>query len=208
MGLRIIPKDEKFFDLFVEQAENTLVGAKQLKELLNEYTDFDYKSARIKKTESHGDELTHNILEKLNTTFITPIDSEDIHALTSSLDDILDIIYSVVQRLSMYRIKTITPEAQKMANVIVICSEEIVKIMSLLEKMKHTKEIKAGWIEVNRLENEGDDIQASAIKKLFENETDPIEIIKWKEIYEYLESAIDKCEDTTNVVETIILKNT
>ncbi len=206
--LRIIPKEEKFFDLFVMQAENTLEGAQLLKDLFADYTDFNIKLSRIKKVESHGDGLTHKIIEKLNTTFVTPIDSEDIHLLTSALDDILDLIYSAAQRMGTYRIKEIHEPAHKMVDIILLSCEEIVNVMKYLKTMKNNAaEIKNGCIEINRLENEADDVSRDAIGDLFDNEPNPIEIMKWKEIYEYLEDAADMCEDAANAVETILLKN-
>lgn len=207
MGLRIIPKEEKFFELFIEQAENVLDGAKQLKDLLDEYSDCDQKRLIIEKTESHGDEITHRIIEKLNMTFITPMDREDIHALTSALDDILDLVNATAQRLELYRVRTITLEAKQLANIIVRAAEETVALTQSLDNMKNPKNMKARWIEVNRLENEGDLVSRSAIAALFEREKDPIEVIKWKELYEYLEKAIDKCEDAANIVEAVVLKN-
>lgn len=207
MGLRLIPREEKFFELFVQQAENVLVGARQLKDLLEDYTDLDQKRMLIEKTESHGDEIAHNILEKLNTTFITPMDREDIHALTSALDDILDLIHATAQRLHLYRVHTVTPEACSLANIILRATEETLALIRDLDKMKNPKHMKERWIEVNRLENEGDVVSRAAIAGLFDNETNPIEVIKWKELYEHLETAIDKCEDAVNIVEAVCLKN-
>lgn len=207
MGLRLIPREEKFFELFVQQAENALEGAKQLKDLLENYTDVDQKRLMIEKTESQGDEIAHKILEKLNTTFITPMDREDIHALTSALDDILDLIHATAMRLHLYRVDTIRPEAGQLANIILRATEETVALVRDLDKMKTPKNMKERWIEVNRLENEGDSVSRGAIAALFEKETNPIEVIKWKELYEHLETAIDKCEDAVNIVEAVVLKN-
>lgn len=207
MGLRLMPREEKFFEMFVQQAENVLVGAHQLKDLLENYTDVDQKRLMIEKTESHGDEIAHSILEKLNTTFITPMDREDIHALTSALDDILDLIHATAMRLHLYRVNTVTPEAGQLANIILRASEETLALIRDLDKMKKPKHMKERWIEVNRLENEGDVVSRAAIAGLFDNETNPIEVIKWKELYEHLETAIDKCEDAVNIVEAVCLKN-
>jgi len=207
MGLRLIPREEKFFDLFVQQAENVLEGARQLKDLLENYTDLEQKRMLIEKTESNGDEIAHRIIEKLNTTFSTPMDREDIHALTSALDDILDLINGTAQRLHLYRVNNITPEAVKLANIILRATEETLALTQNLENMKQPKNMKARWIEVNRLENEGDAVSRAAIAGLFENETNPIEVIKWKELYEHLETATDKCEDAANIVEAVVLKN-
>lgn len=207
MGLKLIPREEKFFELFVQQAENVLEGARQLKDLLTDYTDLDSKRMRIEKTESHGDEIAHTILEKLNTTFITPMDREDIHALTSALDDILDLIHATAQRLHLYHVSTVTPQASSLASIILRACEETTALIRDLDKMRKPKAMKERWIEVNRLENEGDAVSRAAIAGLFENETNPIEVIKWKELYEHLETAIDKCEDAVNIVEAVCLKN-
>jgi uncharacterized protein len=205
--MRLIPREEKFFDMFSQQAANVVVGAKLLKDLLDDYTDVDQKRMLIEKTESAGDEITHRILEKLNTTFITPMDREDIHALASALDDILDFINATSQRLNLYGVTFIPPDAKELAEVIVRASEETATLIDNLRNLKNVACMKAGWIEVNRLENAGDVVSRHAIAGLFKNVTDPIEVIKWKELYEHMETAIDKCEDAANIVETVCLKS-
>lgn len=207
MGLRLIPRDEKFFEMFRAQAANVVEGAKLLKDLLEDYTDVEQKRMKIEKTESVGDEIAHKIMEKLNTTFITPMDREDIHALASALDDILDYINATSQRLQLYHVDAVTPEAITLANVILRAAEETEALTDCMENYKDIKNLKSRWIEVNRLENEGDKVSRQAIAGLFENERDPIEVIKWKELYEHLETAIDKCEDAANIVEAVVLKN-
>ncbi len=207
MGLRFMPREEKFFDMFSQQAANVVVGAKLLKELLDDYTDIEQKRMLIEKTESAGDEITHKILEKLNSTFITPMDREDIQALTSALDDILDFVNATAQRLHLYGVTFIPPDAKELAGVIVRASEETATLIDNLKNLKNVACLKAGWIEVNRLENAGDVVSRHAIAGLFKNVTDPIEVIKWKELYEHMETAIDKCEDAANIVETVCLKS-
>jgi len=207
MRLRLIPRDEKFFDLFRQQAAQVVEGAKLLKDLLEDYTEVDQKRLKIEKAESAGDEIAHHIMEKLNTTFIPPMDREDIHALTSALDDILDLIYATAQRLHLYGVKTIRHDAVALANVILRAAEETEALTNEMEDLRNIMNLKCRWIEVNRLENEGDKISRQAIAGLFERERDPIEVIKWKEIYEHLETAIDKCEDAANIVEGVALKN-
>ena len=207
MRLRLIPREEKFFELFEQQAEVLLEGARLLKNLFEDYTDLEQKRMHIEKTENQGDEIAHKILEKLNTTFITPMDREDIHALTSALDDILDFINATVQHMSLYRVQSVTPEALHLANIILRAAEETLELVKSMSDMKKTKGMKERWIEVNRLENEGDKVSRSAVAALFENGADPIEVIKWKDIYEHLETAIDKCEDAANIVESVVLKN-
>jgi predicted phosphate transport protein (TIGR00153 family) len=207
MGLRLIPREEKFFELFRQQAQNVVDGAKLLKDLLEDYTDVDQKRLKIEKAESVGDEIAHRIMEKLNTTFITPMDREDIHALTSALDDILDLIYATAQRLHLYGVNSVTDDSRALANVILRAADETAALVDRMEDLRNVKNMKGRWIEVNRLENEGDKISRQAIAALFQREKDPIEVIKWKEIYEHLETAIDKCEDAANIVEAVVLKN-
>ncbi|MCE5199610.1 MAG: DUF47 family protein [Armatimonadota bacterium] len=208
MGLRLIPKEEAFFDMFKAQAANVVVGARHLKDLLEDYSDVDQKRMQIEKIESQGDEIAHKIIEKLNTTFITPMDREDIHALSSALDDILDFINASAQRLQLYGVKTIKPDAKELANIILRAAEETEALTGNMKNLKDIKNMKARWIEVNRLENEGDKVSRHAIADLFSNYTDdPIEVIKWKELYEHLETAIDKCEDAANIIEAVALKN-
>ncbi|OFX18034.1 MAG: phosphate transport regulator [Armatimonadetes bacterium RBG_16_58_9] len=207
MGLRLIPREEKFFDLFNEQAATVLEGARLLRDFFEDYTDVEQKRMKIEKTESHGDEICHRIVEKLNTTFITPMDREDIHSLSSALDDILDFVNASAQRMGLYHVRTVKPDAKALTNIILRAAEETLALTESLSNMKNVKSMKERWIEVNRLENEGDKVSRAAIAGLFENEKDPIEVIKWKEIYEHLEMAIDKCEDAANIVESVVLKN-
>ncbi len=207
MGLRLIPKEEAFFDLFRSQASTVVDGAKLLKDLLEDYDDVEQKRLKIEKTESYGDEIAHKIMEKLNQTFITPMDREDIHALTCALDDILDYINATSQRLNLYRVTSVTEDAVALANIILRSSEELESLINNMENFKDIKTNKARWIEVNRLENEGDNVSRHAIAGLFEKEMNPVEVIKWKELYEYLEKAIDKCEDAANIIEAVTLKN-
>ncbi len=207
MGLRLIPREEKFFELFRQQAANVVEAAKLLKDLLEDYTDIDQKRLKIEKAESAGDEIAHRIIEKLNTTFITPMDREDIHALTSALDDILDLIYATAQRLHLYGVKSITDDAVALGNVVLRAADETAGLIDRMEDLRDVRNLKTRWIEVNRLENEGDKVSRHAIAGLFEHETDPIEVIKWKEVYEHLEAATDKCEDAANIVEAVVLKN-
>ena len=203
---RLIPREVKFFEMFSEIAENVRLGAQALSDLLQNY---DYNTmptavARIAEIEHRGDEMTHQILIKLNQTFITPFDREDIHLLASSLDDVLDFTNAAATRLLMYKISEPPPDAAELAGLIVLQSEELTRAVSLLEKngsvMKHCE-------EVNRLEDEADHLSRRAIARLFETEKDPIKLIKLKELYEVLEVATDKAEDAANVIEAIMLKS-
>ena len=203
---RLIPRETKFFDLFAEIANNVTDGARVLSELLNNY---DYEKmpaavARITEIEHRGDEMTHRILIKLNQTFITPFDREDIHLLASSLDDVLDFIFSAADRLLNYKITAPSPSAKVLAGIILRQSEELAKAVSLLGKDSNVLE---HCVEVNRLENEADKVSREAIGRLFDGERDPITLIKLKELLEVLEEASDRAEDVADVLETVILKS-
>ncbi len=201
---RLIPKEEKFFDLFESSAANINEGGRLLVDLMEDFTQVEQKARRIKEIEHQGDMLTHDIIRKLNQTFITPIDREDIYSLASSLDDVLDFIEAVADRMVIYKIDKPTSEAKKLAGIIHQSTDEIVKAIRLLRTLKKIYE---HCVEINRLENEADRINRDAIARLFDEVRDPTAIIKWKEIYEFLEEATDRCEDVANVIERIALKN-
>src|SRR5215471_1828103 len=202
--VRLIPRDVKFFQMFAEMAGNLGDGARLLKKTLDEFKDVEARVQQLKDIEHRGDEMTHNILTKLNQTFITPFDREDIYRLASSLDDVLDFINTAATRLVMYGIANPPPAAAELAGLIVLQSEELARGVSVLEKngavMKHCE-------EVNRLEDQADHIGRRAIAELFDTEKDPIRLIKLKELYEGLEMATDKAEDAANVLESIVLKS-
>ncbi len=202
--VRLIPRETKFFELFSDLAQNVTLGAYQLRDLLQNYTNVASAVQKIKDTEHKGDEITHAVFIKLNSTFITPFDREDIHTLTSSLDDVLDYIYAAASRLVTYKITNPPAEAVELAKVVLRQAEELGKAVALLEKgdalLKHC-------VEINRLENEADTITRAAIGRLFETETDPIRLIKHKELLEVLEMATDKAEDAANVLESVVLKS-
>lgn len=204
--MRFIPRETKFFDMFAEIANNVVEGAKILVDLLQNY-DYQKMPAavqRIKEIETHGDDMTHKILVKLNQTFITPFDREDIHLLASSLDDVLDFVYSASDRLLTYKITQPSPSAKILAGIILKQAEELAKAVALLKKSSHVLE---HCVEVNRLENEADQVSRDAIGRLFDGDYDPITLIKLKELLEILEEASDKAEDAANVLETVVLKS-
>jgi predicted phosphate transport protein (TIGR00153 family) len=202
--LRLIPKETEFFDLFAEMANNVTVGATQLRDLLQNYTDVLASVQKIKGTEHRGDDIAHAVFVKLNSSFITPFDREDIHTLTSTLDDVLDFINAAADRLVTYKISHPPAAAAELAVIILRQAEELAKAVALLEK---GDELLKYCVEVNRLENEADRIATNAIGRLFETETDPILLIKHKELLEVLERATDKAEDVANVLETVVLKS-
>lgn len=204
MRLPFIPREEKFFDMFVEDAQNVLAAARTLEELFRTYDQRERLASQLRDLEKRGDALSHEIGHKLEATFVTPFDREDIHMLISRLDDILDFIEEVADTCVLYRIDAPTPVAQKQAGIITRQCEELVRA---LEKLKGFKDVAPHWIEVHRLENEGDRIARQAVANLFNNGTDPIEVIKWKDVYALLEDAIDACEDAANVIERIVSKH-
>jgi predicted phosphate transport protein (TIGR00153 family) len=202
---RLIPREEKFFEFFDKAANNILEGAKVLVQMTDERgADFQERWKRLEELEHVGDKITHQIIRKLNRTFITPIDREDIHSLAVALDDVMDLIEASAARMNLYKIKQPTEEAGKLAQVILKSAEEIVKAVSNLERMDDVME---HCIEINRLENMADDISREAIAGLFDKGHDPMDVIKWKEIYETMEMTTDGCEDVANIVESVALKS-
>jgi len=202
---RFIPRDTSFFKMFSAMSENLIAGARALVDLFADYRDVESKIEEVHRIEREGDELTHAILTKLNQTFITPFDREDIHELASKLDDVLDFINAACARIVMYRIASPPPAAGELANIILMQSQELQKAVSLMQKNGN---ILANCVEINRLDNEADVVAQEAIARLFECEKDPINLIKTKELLEFLEQATDKAEDVANVLETVVLKNT
>ncbi len=203
--VRLIPRDTRFFDLFADMASNLGEGARLLKQMLDDFHDIDARVQQLKDIEHRGDEMTHNILTKLNQTFITPFDREDIYRLASSLDDVLDFVYAAGVRLTMYKITSAPPAASKLAEIIVKQSDQLSAALGGLKK-EHDHVLK-NCVEINRLENEADQVSRAAIAILFEKEKDPISLIKLKELYEVLETATDKAEDAANVLEGVVLKS-
>jgi uncharacterized protein len=203
--MRLIPRDTNFFDLFAALSSNLTEGAKLLRSILSDPTDLAMRVSEVQAIEHKGDKATYSIIIKLNQTFITPFDREDIHRLASSLDDVLDFVNSAAILLVMYKINNPPPVSAELAGVIVRQCEELAKGVSLLEKNGHVME---HCEEVNRLEDMADQISRRAIADLFEHEKDPIHLIKIKELYETLEYATDKAEDAANVLEAIVVKST
>lgn len=205
--IRLIPKQESFFDLFDKQVKTVNRGAKCLAELLSNYENVEDAAFNIKATEHDADEIVHNIIRKLNTTFVTPLDREDIHALTSALDDILDFVEAAANRMILYEIKEPTEEAVKLSKILAEATELTVKAVCNLRDMKQSAAIREACIAINRLENQGDQLNRAALARLFQMHDKPIEALKWREIYDHIETAIDKCEDVADILESTVLKN-
>jgi len=201
---KLLPREHAFFELFIAQAENVHQGAAAMVELLENYKDVAVKVEKIKRHEHIGDEITHDLMTRLNQTFVTPFDREDIHQLSSKVDDILDLTDAVAARLVIYNVTHIRAGMADLAKILLLATDEVRKAVAILERPSGMLD---HCIEINRLENEGDRLSRTMTAQLFDEEKDPVELIKWKELIEVLETAIDKCEDVANVLESVNLKN-
>jgi len=201
---KLMPRETQFNDMFAEMSANIIQGATLLKEVFADFTDVPVRIQQLKTIEHRGDELTHAILIKLNQTFITPFDREGIHALAASLDDVLDFIYAAGLRLVTYKIQSPPRAASLLAEIIIKQAEQIAKAVKNLEDHEH---VLACCVEINFLENEADRVTQEAMAELFETETNPINLIKIKELLETLEISTDKAEDVANSLESVILKS-
>jgi hypothetical protein len=190
--------------MFAAMSNNLIDAARSLVDLFADYHNVEAKIEDIRRIEHLGDEMTHSIMRKLNQTFITPFDREDIHTLASSLDDVVDFINAACARIVMYRITDPPAEAGQLARLILAQCEELEKAVSNLQK---SDDVLRHCVEINRLENEADQVSRVAIARLFDHETNPINLIKIKELLEFLETATDKAEDVADVLETVVLKN-
>ena len=203
----LLPKDRKFFPLFKQATENLVKGSKLLVELVNAPVEKRRDLIKeIEHVEHTGDNITHMIFNELGRNFITPFDREDIHALTSSIDDVLDLIQGSAKRIELYKVTVISEPMVLLSDIILKGAVELNVAVLNLEGMKRIDEIKAACVRINSLENNADDVFNLAIAKLFDVEKDAIQLIKTKEILQALETATDKCEDAANVIESIIIK--
>jgi predicted phosphate transport protein (TIGR00153 family) len=208
MGLlnNLLPKEEQYFDLFLQMTLYICDAARELKGMLGDKNhSYEEYSHRIKGLEHACDELTHTISTKLNKSFITPFDREDIYMMSSALDDIVDLIDDAARAIIDFDVQEIKSYAREFAGVIERMAEQLREIVSILQKPKN---ITQRLVEIHRLENEGDDIYHAAIRELFHQEHDPLTVLKWKEIYEKLEAAVDRCENVANIIESVLIKHT
>ena len=209
MAFTLLPKDTSFFDLFDQLAGKVLDAARALEEMLERWDRLEVRVREMKDLEHECDAITHRTFDKLNLTFITPLEREDIHELASRLDDIVDHIDSTASRLVIYGVKKPTDEAKLLAQVLTRTCIEVQKAVAGLRNLKDPALLSRLSVEINRLENESDDILRLALKRLFERQNgDVLEVIKLKEIYEKLESAVDRCEDVANVIQAVVLRHT
>ncbi|MGI6752628.1 MAG: DUF47 domain-containing protein [Anaerovoracaceae bacterium] len=199
-------KEDIFFELFAESAGKVVTVGEAFMDLVTNYENVAEKVGRIKEMETECDVLVHKVLKKLNSSFITPLDREDIYAITKEIDDIVDSLEEVANRFLIFEVKTMRPEAVAMAKIIMQSIIELEILFQNLSKIKKGDIIMEKIIEVNRLENEGDLVYRNALHKLFKEEKDPIELIKWKHIYEHLEESLDSCENVANMAEGVVMK--
>lgn len=204
---RFLPREEDFFSLFERHAALAVEGAKQFAKLAGGGENVKAMAARIKEIEHEADVVTHTCVERLHTTFITPIDRDDIHRLITRMDDVMDFVESASERIALYDLRDMTPEVKALADVLVRATESVAIAVGGLRDLRKTQVILDACIEVNRLENEGDEILRNAVATLFREATDPLLVMKWKEVYEALESATDRCEDVANIIEGVVLEH-
>ena len=207
MRLRFIPREERFFDLFQESAGNAAKGAELLLELVTHPERMPELCQQIEEVEHEGDITTHEIADRLNRTFITPFDHEDIHDLAGRLDDVLDYIEATADRMNLYDAGEPMPEMVELVQVLMDTTRVLEKAVGGLDDMKNARRIMDYCIEIHRLENVGDEQSRRALAKLFKS-SDAMYALKWKEIYDHVENAIDKCEDVASILEGIVVKHT
>jgi uncharacterized protein Yka (UPF0111/DUF47 family) len=204
---RVFPKSHDFFDYFRRSGENVVSGTALLCEMIKNQEGRAAQLERLKEYEHIGDKITHDVIDLLHTTFLTPFDRLDIHKLIVRMDDVLDLAYYVGNRLTRYRVTKMPDEMAPLAHIVHLSAIELSKAIVDLKDMKNSHKILNRCIEVNRLENEADELMNTAIENLFSKGWDPCDLIKHKELLENLETAVDKCEDVANIIESIILRN-
>jgi predicted phosphate transport protein (TIGR00153 family) len=204
VAFRLIPREERFYDDFVAMARQIRHGAGLLEEMLAPERPIWDKADEIKEVEHECDTLTHQIIQRLHRTFVTPLDREDIFGLARSLDDVMDAIDATAAIVRLYQIERVRPDARVLTRIIIESTDQVVSALQALEKKVGVAE---PAVEINRLENEADRAHQAAVRRLFEEERDPVSIIKWKEILDFLEDATDRCEDVANVLEGVVVKN-
>jgi uncharacterized protein len=204
---RFLPKETSFFDFFEQHAALTVEGTKEFLSLVTTGANIEAKCRRVSDIEHETDVITHRCVEALHKTFITPIDRDSIHRLITKMDDIMDYVEAAAERVVMYELTAMTNDVRDLADVLHRSTIDVEKAVRCLRNFKDPQQILKLCIDVNRLENEADAILRRSVARLFKEEKDPIMVIKWKEIYENLENATDRCEDVANIIEGVILEN-
>jgi len=207
MFARLMPHEGRFFTYFGEHAALILEGAVELKAMMDNTGETESRARNIKAIENKADTVTHQTINLLHQTFITPIDRDEIHLLITRMDDILDLMEDASQSVFLYDIRKIPDEAKRLAEICVACAEKVKAAVSMLDDMANAEAIIKVCAEIDRYETDADQVLRSAMAKLFRNEPDTRELIKLKEIYEYLETVTDRCEDVANIIEGIVLEN-
>lgn len=200
-----VPREAKFFDMFKEAADLIVEGAKELIVMTNDLSQVEMQARKIKDIEHKADKVTHGAVAALHSTFITPLDRDEIYRLITTMDDILDYIEAASQRFYLYDIRKVTPEVKVLADIILRSAEDVRRAVAGLEDMKNSERILKACVEINSKENEADHVMRTGMAKLFRDDLDFKEFIKLKEIYEMLEGVTDRCEDVANIVESIVL---
>jgi uncharacterized protein len=204
---RLMPTEGKFFDLFNQHAELCVKGAKEMVGLMTNFDDLENRVHAIEGIEKQADKITYAVVDLLHKTFITPIDRDDIHKLITRMDDILDLMEDAGQTVSLYDLHSVTPEAKRLAELALACTEKVKDAVALLHNMDNSRQIVGICEEIDRLESDADHVMRAAMSKLFRDEPDVRNLIKMKAIYEILETVTDRCEDVANIIEGIIVEN-
>lgn len=205
--IRFIPRDEKFFAMLERAAKNVLVAVEEFQAMLHNYSNRETYIKALDGYEHEGDIIIHEIMDKLNRTFVTPIDREDIHSLASGLDDIIDLVEETADRMNLYKINQPSERLRSQTEILLKAVQEVNLAITSLRDLKRPRRILDYCIEINRLENEGDLVLNQTMAQLFADQTEALNVIKWKEIYEHLEAALDKCEDLAVIIESVVVKN-
>ena len=202
--LSLLPRDRTFFDLFIEAGKNTVHASRLLDRMMNSWPEDQGLTREVLLAEQEGDRITHDIVKRLNSTFVTPIDREDIYGLATQMDDVVDYTEEAADLLGLYKIEAPMAQAQALTEVLVAACEQLAEG---LEHLPEFKDLDKYWIEIHRLENEGDRISRNAVASLFSNGIDPMVVIRWKDMFAVLENAIDATETAAQIIEGIVIKN-
>lgn len=205
--INLLPKDTTFFDMFEKLSAHAVTSAEHLRTLARSFPNIQGEIQRIRQEEHAADELAHTCLDRLDRTFITPFDREDIHTLVGELDDIIDGIDALAKRFPLYHVKSMEQTFMKQTDVLVKATTAVSDAVHRLRKSRKLSELSERLIEIHHLESEGDDNHHAAISELFGDDADPLKALRWKELYDLIEDAIDGCEDVGNTLERIVLKN-
>ena len=203
---RLLPKETSFFDFFEQHAGLTIEGTKEFLSMVTTGANIAAKCRRISDIEHETDTITHRCVEALHKTFITPIERDDIYRLISKMDDIMDFVEAAAERIALYKLTVMPSDLRDLADVLLRASKELEQALKLLRNLQNAEAITKKCIDINRLENEADAILRAAVARLFDEEKDVLTVIKWKEIYENLENATDRCEDVANIIEGVVLE--